>query len=76
MPLHQLAAKDILDELFSRPGIVALHETDFELLQQIGVKGKKAVHLCCNNGVGLMSLKNLGADDCVGFSISDEAIKE
>jgi SAM-dependent methyltransferase len=34
------------------------------------------VHLCCNNGVELLSLKNLGADECVGFDISDEAIKE
>jgi SAM-dependent methyltransferase len=45
-------------------------------LQQMGIKGKDVVHLCCNNGVELLSLKNLGARTCVGFDISDEAIKE
>jgi ubiquinone/menaquinone biosynthesis C-methylase UbiE len=62
--------------LFSQPGFVSLSELEIELLQQVGLKGKNVAHLCCNNGVELLSLKNLGAGECVGFDISDEAIKE
>lgn len=76
MPIHQRAAKETWDKLFSQPGFVRLGDIEIGLLQQAGLKGKKVVHLCCNNGVELMSLKNLGADECVGFDISDEAIKE
>ena len=76
MPMHQQAAKDKWDRLFSQPGYVQLDEIEIELLRQRGIKGMDVVHLCCNNGVELMSLKNLGAGECVGFDISDEAIKE
>ena len=76
MPLHQRAASEKWNDSFSRPGFVALDEAEIELLQQVGLKGKRVVQLLCNNGVELMSLKNMGADECVGFDISDEAIKE
>jgi ubiquinone/menaquinone biosynthesis C-methylase UbiE len=62
--------------LFAQPGHVHLDKIEIELLQQVGLKDKNVVHLCCNNGVELLSLKNLGAAECVGFDISDEAIKE
>jgi SAM-dependent methyltransferase len=76
MPYHQRAAKEKWDQLFSQPGYVRLPAVEVELLQQVGLIGKSVAHLCCNNGVELMSLKNLGAAECVGFDISDEAIKE
>jgi len=76
MPLHQRAARKKWNDSFSRPGFVALDEAEIELLQQVGLKGKRVAQLLCNNGVELMSLKNMGADECVGFDISDEAIKE
>ena len=76
MPLHQKAAKQKWIDSFSQPGFVALDDAEIELLQQVGLKGKRVVQLLCNNGVELMSLKNMGADECVGFDISDEAIKE
>ncbi len=76
MPLHQKAAKQKWIDSFSQPGFVALDEAEIELLQQVGLKGKRVVQLLCNNGVELMSLKNMGANECVGFDISDEAIKE
>jgi ubiquinone/menaquinone biosynthesis C-methylase UbiE len=76
MPLHQRAAKEKLDQLFSQPGYVCLDELEIGLLQHVGLKGKNVVHLCCNNGVELLSLKNLGAGESIGFDISDEAIKE
>jgi len=76
MPKHRQAARETLDKLFSQPGFVRLGEVEIELLEQVGIKGKRVAHLCCNNGVELMSLKNLGAAECVGFDISEEAIKE
>jgi len=76
MPLHQHAAKERLDKLFSEPGCVRLDENEIDVLNQVGLKGKNVTHLCCNNGTELMSLKNLGAGKCVGFDISDLAIQE
>jgi SAM-dependent methyltransferase len=76
MPLHQRAAKEKWTESFSRPGFVALDEAEIEMLRWVGLKGKRVVQLLCNNGVELMSLKNMGADECVGIDISDEAIME
>ena len=76
MPKHQQASKDKWDKLFSRSGFVRFDSAETKLLRKVGIKGRNVVHLCCNNGVDLMSLKNLGADQCVGFDISDKAIQE
>ena len=76
MPLHQNAAREKWDSAFSQPGYVALDEAEIELWEQVGLKDKSVVQLLCNNGVELMSVKNLGAGECVGFDISDEAIDE
>jgi 2-polyprenyl-3-methyl-5-hydroxy-6-metoxy-1,4-benzoquinol methylase len=76
MPLHQRAASEKLDQMFSQPGCVRLDETELDLLRQGGVQGRNVAHLCCNNGSELMSLKNLGAAECIGFDISDLAIRE
>jgi len=77
MPKHQAAAKDDLDRRFAQPGYI--HQTEPELLdafEKIQIKGKDILHLCCNNGRELLSLKNMGAGRCVGVDISDEAIAE
>jgi SAM-dependent methyltransferase len=42
----------------------------------MGIRGRDVAHLCCNNGVELLSLKNLGAGECTGFDICDAAIQE
>ncbi|MBN1179294.1 MAG: class I SAM-dependent methyltransferase [Anaerolineae bacterium] len=76
MPRHQQAAKEKWDAAFSQPGFVALRDEELALLKNIGVAGKAVAHLCCNNGIELLSLKNLGAGECVGFDISDLAIQE
>jgi len=76
MPMHQRATSEKLDEVFSRPGYVRLDKTEIELLHKVGLEGRNVAHLCCNNGSELMSLKNLGAAECVGFDISDQAILE
>ena len=76
MPLHQKANGNKWDEAFSAPGFVAMTGIELEWLKSIEVPGKNIVHLCCNNGIELMSLKNMGANQCIGFDISDLAIKE
>jgi SAM-dependent methyltransferase len=76
MPLHQKAAKAKWDAAFMQPGFVRLPAVEVEYLTQIGIVGKDVAHLCCNNGIELLSLRNLGAGACVGFDICDEAIAE
>lgn len=76
MPLHQKAAKARWDEAFLQPGFVCLPEHEVERLKELGIEGRDAAHLCCNNGIELLSLKNLGAGECVGFDISDLAVAE
>jgi len=76
MPRHQEAARAKWDDAFLQPGFVCLDEIEVGLLRKMGIKGKAVAHLCCNNGVELLSLKNLGAGPCVGFDISDAAIQE
>ena len=76
MPRHQQAAKAKWDQAFSQLGYACIDRSEQDALTRIGIVGKDVAHLCCNNGVELLSLKNLGANRCVGFDISDEAIKE
>lgn len=77
MPKHQAAVKEKLDQLFSSPGYICQNYEDLlQVLENINVKGKDIIHLCCNNGSELLSLKNMGANRCVGIDICDEAIAE
>lgn len=76
MPHHQAANQSKWDDLFAVPDQVVLKNNERQLLQSLGLAGKNVAHLCCNNGVELMSLKNMGAATCIGFDISDEAILE
>jgi SAM-dependent methyltransferase len=76
MPLHQEAARAKWDNAFMQPGFVCLDKIELDLLRKMGIKDKAVAHLCCNNGVELLSLKNLGAGMCVGYDISDVAIQE
>lgn len=76
MPLHQKAAREKWDLAFMQPGFVCMDPDEVAAFERVGIKGKAVAHLCCNNGVELLSLKNLGAGECVGFDISDLAIQE
>jgi len=76
MPLHQKANKDRWDKKFNDANYTNQDEFELAELNRIGFKNKSIVQFCCNNGVELLSLKRLGAARCVGFDISDEAVKE
>src|SRR6056297_3454033 len=77
MPKHQKARKQALDKLFAQTGYI--EQTDQELLKifdQIKISDKDVIHLACNNGTELLSIKNMGANRCVGVDISECAIEE
>jgi len=76
-PLHKAAAAEQLDKLFSDPkGIIQTDEELLKVLGNISIKEKDIVHLCCNNGSELLSLKRMGARKCLGIDISELAIDE
>jgi 2-polyprenyl-3-methyl-5-hydroxy-6-metoxy-1,4-benzoquinol methylase len=77
MPKHQAVIKDTLDKQFSSSGFIYQKEKEIlQVLHNIDVREKDIIHVCCNNGSELLSLKNMGARRCVGIDICDEAIKE
>lgn len=45
-----------------------------EAFLDFGLEGKSVLHLCCNDGEELVSLKKLNAGKCVGVDISSSAI--
>lgn len=70
---HRFA--QLLEEV-QRPGYCRLDAVERAILEDIDVTGKSVVHLCCNNGQELLSIKGLGAGRCVGFDISEEFIAQ
>ncbi len=76
MPKHRKVMDEKWDKMFSEKNFIFQKDEEFEELNKIGIKEKRIAHLSCNNGIELMSLKRMGAAKCVGFDISDEAIKD
>ncbi|MDA1192295.1 MAG: class I SAM-dependent methyltransferase [Candidatus Poribacteria bacterium] len=73
-PVHRETQFARLVDGFSTPGFSCLAPTETGLLHEIGIEGRAVAQLCCNNGRELLSVKNLGAGECVGFDLSDEFI--
>lgn len=61
---------------FADPDFSVLDETERRHFAAIGVEGKRAVQLSCNNGRELLSLLRLGAATGVGIDISDGFIAQ
>lgn len=76
MPHHRRAMDQKWDDLLSNSDSPFQTEPELSALLKLGIKDKAIVHLCCNNGIELLSLKKLGAGSCTGFDISDEAIRD
>jgi SAM-dependent methyltransferase len=74
--IHRKGRKIDLVEEFRKPGYSTLDEVITGKLNDIGLTDKSVCQICCNNGRELLSLLNLGANDGVGFDISDQAIAE
>lgn len=75
-PVHRQSQGDELRRQFATPGASCLDEVATAHLTRIGVQGKRAAQLCCNNGRELISICNLGAASGTGFDISDAIIEE
>lgn len=70
-PHHKRAAQyDALLAGFAEPGFTCLDEVADPGLRALGLAGKDVAQLCCNNGRELLSVRNLGAANCVGFDLS------
>jgi len=65
----------LLDGL-SNPGFSCFDAVATELLNGIGVAGRDAAQLCCNNGRELISVKRLGAARCVGFDAAGAFLEQ
>ncbi len=76
MPYHRKAKDEEWDKEFSNSDFIIQDKIELEALKKLNIIDKNIVHLCCNNGLELLSLKRLGAGRCVGFDIADEAIKD
>lgn len=77
MPLHQRVTSTRYDEKFRDRSYTVFNEDEVDFIQKyLEPKGKDVIQLCCNNGVELMSFKNMGANRCLGIDICDEAISE
>ncbi len=76
MPYHRKKMNERWDKLFADRDYIIQTEPELGKLKEIGIQKRSIAHLCCNNGLELMSLKRMGAGRCVGFDISDEAISD
>lgn len=61
---------------FSTKGYVCFDDLEINDLNEIGIEGKDVAQLGCSKGIELISIKNLGAQRCVGFDISDNFLKQ
>lgn len=61
-----------LFEAFKNPNYITFEDDILETLKRVGVRGKRVVHLCCNNGRETLSLRNMGAAHCVGIDAAEE----
>lgn len=73
--VHKQHLKKLIED-FKSSRYPNIDKVQIMKLREVGIKNKKVVHLCCNNGRELLSLKRLGAKECVGFDISDEFISQ
>ncbi|MCL2678208.1 MAG: class I SAM-dependent methyltransferase [Clostridiales bacterium] len=77
---HQKARGNSLQSGFAGPAFTTLNrDCDgilLEKLHELGLGGKTIAQIPCNNGRELLSLMGLGAQEAVGFDISDAAVLE
>ena len=76
MPYHQRGRKIDLYKKFENPNFMQISEIEKQTFLKLKIQDKRVLHLCCNNGIELISIIRLGAKYGVGIDISDEAITE
>lgn len=79
-PIHQESRKAIcgidLEKEVLEENFCCLEDEELKMFNMVEFKGKKVAQLCCNNGREIISLRNIGIKEGIGFDISDEALKE
>ncbi len=76
MSYHRKAKDEEWDKLLADGSFLFQTEPELSILKKTGIEGRSIVHVCCNNGRELLTLKRMGAGRCAGFDISDEAIAD
>ncbi|TFH26286.1 MAG: class I SAM-dependent methyltransferase [Promethearchaeota archaeon] len=76
MEYHRKAKKQEYLVKFTEPTFIQLHPVEQDVFHALQLPGKRVAHVCCNNGIELISLTRLGAHQCVGFDITDAAIQD
>jgi SAM-dependent methyltransferase len=66
-PRHAARNQARLIELFRAGGYNHLEDVAQDMIRQTGIAGKSVVQVCCNNGIDLLSVKNMGAGRCLGI---------
>lgn len=75
-PIHRKVTFDKLKKSFQNPKFIYLNQIALQAFQRIGINGKSIAHLMCNNGREILSLKRMGAGECVGFDFSQNFINQ
>lgn len=77
-PIHESINSTLSDDV-KRENYNNLNPDFNELVDSYSIENKSVIHVCCNNGIDLISVKNKGAGRCVGVDGSrafiDQAIK-
>ncbi len=76
MPYHQKGRKINLYQKFKDPQFIQLNAIERDAFSRVQIQDKRVIQLCCNNGIELISINRIGAKECIGVDISDEAIQE
>jgi len=66
-PRHAARNQARLIELFRAGGYNHLEDVAQDMIRQTGIAGKSVVQVGCNNGIDLLSVKNMGAGRCLGI---------
>jgi len=67
-PRHAVHNQQKLREQFAQGGHNYLADEVVAMLEQVGITGKSVVQVACNNGKDLLSLKAMGAGQCLALT--------
>jgi len=74
--LHEASQMPRLLEGFRDPAFTTLDEIELGIYASIGVTGKRALQVCCNNGRELLSVVRLGAAGGVGVDLAEGNLEQ
>ncbi|CAL2082497.1 class I SAM-dependent methyltransferase [Tenacibaculum sp. 190524A02b] len=72
--LHQEFKEKYKEKFIQDKDFVAIDEKLLQTMNRLNFANKSILHVCCNDGEELISLKKKGAGKCVGVDLSIDAI--